>query len=275
MGRDYKIESSKDPIGWPKADVAWALRLGYSKAGLQNLRPSSGHWTLDMLVNNRPTHTPDVLDPLLKGLQDMYARGLMDTTDGYEPDAALLARRAKCVNKQSSKSGTISWQKPVGRASEEYESSKRSASMSSEKSSTCSSSERKSRSDKSHKPSPPGVEGARLSYDSSAHALLEHSNRSTLITTILDNRKSTMGGVCFGTCVVNTSDPPTLHSVMSSNSSSRSKHLFNLKGSQDKIMVMERYLKTRHAARKSTVSGVSNAQPTTLCTIRRHVSFFL
>ena len=114
----------------------------------------------------------------------MFARGLIDTTDGYEPDAALLARRAKCVKNQSSKSCTISGQKPGGRAIKKYESSKRSASMSSEKSSTCSSNERKSRSDKSHKPSPPEVEGAKLSYDNSAHDLLEHSNISTLITTI-------------------------------------------------------------------------------------------
>ena len=132
MGRNYKIQSLKDPIGWPKADVEWALRLGYSKAGLQNLRPSSGDWTLAMLVYNKATHTPDVLDPLLNGLQDLYARGLMATTDGYEPDAALLAEREKCVKKQSSKSGTIYWEKTVGKASEKYESSKRSASMSSE-----------------------------------------------------------------------------------------------------------------------------------------------
>ena len=112
---------------------------------------------LDILVNNRTTHHPDVLDPLLKGLQDMYARGLIDSTDGYEPDPALLARRAKCVKNQSSKLCTTSGQKPVGKASEKFESSKRSASMSSEKSSTCGSNKRKSRSDKSHKPSPPEV----------------------------------------------------------------------------------------------------------------------
>ena len=175
MGRDYKTESLKDPEGWPKEDVAGALRSGYSRAGLQNLRPTSGHWTLDMLTIHRSTHTPHVLDPLLKNLQEMYARSLMNTTDGYEPDAALLARRANCVNKKTSKSDTNSEQNLVGRASEKYESSKRSASMSSEKSSTCSSNERKSRLDKSHKPSPPGAEGARLSYDNSAHELFEYS----------------------------------------------------------------------------------------------------
>ena len=113
MGLDYKAQSLKDPIGWPKEDVGLVLRLGYSKAGLQNLRPSSGDWTLAMLVYNKATHTPDVLDPTLKGLQDMYANGLMATTDGYEPDAALLAKREKCVNKQSSKSSINSGEKPL------------------------------------------------------------------------------------------------------------------------------------------------------------------
>ena len=47
-----------------------------------------------------------------------------------------------------------------------------------------------------------------------------------------------MGGVTMGTCVVNTSDPPTLHSVMTSNNSTRSKHLCNLKGSQENTMVV-------------------------------------
>ena len=108
MGLDYKAQSLKDPTGWPKEDVALVLRLGYSKAGLQNLRPLSGDWTLAMLVYNKATHTQHVLDPTLKGLQDIYAKGLMATTDGYEPDASLLAKREQCVNKQSSKSGTIS-----------------------------------------------------------------------------------------------------------------------------------------------------------------------
>ena len=69
------------------------------------------------------------------------------------------------------------------------------------------------------------------------HELLEHTNSTAHINTILDNRKSTMGGVITGTCIVNDSDPPILHSVMSKKSDSRSKHLFNLKGSQNTTMV--------------------------------------
>ena len=88
-----------------------ALRLGYSKTGLQNLRPSSGDWTLALLVLNKVMHTHSVLDPTLKSLQNMFAKGLMANTDSYEPDVALLAKREQCVNKQSSKSKTNSRKK--------------------------------------------------------------------------------------------------------------------------------------------------------------------
>ena len=46
-----------------------------------------------------------------------------------------------------------------------------------------------------------------------------------------------MGGVIMGTCIVNDSNPPILPSVMSKKSDSRSKHLFNLKGSQNTTLV--------------------------------------
>ena len=128
--------------------------MGYSKAGLQNLTPSSELWTVGMLINNRITHSPDVLDPLLKGLQNCYALGMIESTDGYVPDNALIARRAKNVKNQSSKPCTVTGQKPTGRGSEKSEGTKRSASSSSEKSSTCGSNERKSRSEVSRKPSP-------------------------------------------------------------------------------------------------------------------------
>ena len=78
---------------------------------------------------------------------------------------------------------------------------------------------------------PKGAEGGRLSYDNTKHELLDHTNSTARINTILDNRKSTLGGVITGNCVVNDSDPPILHSVMSKKYDSRSKHLYNLKGS--------------------------------------------
>ena len=76
------------------------LRFGYSKAGLQNLRPSSGDWVLASLVLHKATLTPDVLDPTLKSLQDLFAKGMMEA-EGYEPSAELLAKRESNVGKQN------------------------------------------------------------------------------------------------------------------------------------------------------------------------------
>ena len=97
---------------------------------------------------------------------------------------------------------------------------------------------------------PKGAEGGRLSYDNTKHEPLDHTNSTAHINTILDNRKSTMGGVTTGTCVVNESDPPIWHSVMSSNSSSRSKHLLASKVLRIPQWYMERSLKTPHAAER-------------------------
>ena len=62
------------------------------------VEPKAG--LLALLVLNEATHMPSVLDPNFKSLQDMFAKGLMANTDGYEPYAALLAKREQCVNKQ-------------------------------------------------------------------------------------------------------------------------------------------------------------------------------
>ena len=82
--------------------------MGWSKAGLQNLRPSSENWTLGMLINHRITHVPDVLDPLLKGQKECYAMGLISSIPGYVPDDALKAKRAKNVKPHGPKSDTNS-----------------------------------------------------------------------------------------------------------------------------------------------------------------------
>ena len=83
--------------------------------------------------------------------------------------------------------------------------------------------------------------GAKISYDNSMHDLLEHSNKSTKVTNILNNRKSTMGGDCSGTCLMNTA-PPTLMSVASSDSSSRAKYLYNPQGPHERTMVYGKIL---------------------------------
>ena len=155
------------------------------------MRPSSEQLSIGLLLYHRVTHAPDVLDPRLKSLQDWYALGLRDATLGYVPSNALIAERAKNVTKQSSKPDTNSVQKPAGRGSEKSEGSKRSVSTSSEKSSKYDPNERESRSE------------IKLSYGNSAHDLLDNSNKSTLKTTILANRKATMAGQCSGTVVEN------------------------------------------------------------------------
>ena len=94
--------------------------------------------------------------------------------------------------------------------------------------------------DKSHKPLPKGAEGARLSYANTMHELLDLTNSTARINTI---------------------------------------HYFAIRHEQKKRLqvqapvqpqvlripqwFMERSLKTRHAAQKSTVCGASNVQPTT------------
>ena len=67
---------------------------------------------------------PNVLDPNFRSLQDMFAKGLMANTDGYEPYAALLAKREQCVNKQSYKSSTNSREKALGKTSENLRATK-------------------------------------------------------------------------------------------------------------------------------------------------------
>ena len=62
-----------------------------------------------------------------------------------------------------------------------------------------------------------------------------------MVNTVLNYRKSTHGGVCYGSCVMNT-DPPTLNSVTSSDSSSRPKYLYNPQGTQEKTMVYSKIL---------------------------------
>ena len=70
------------------------LRLGYSKAGLHNLRPSSRDWTLALLVHHKATHTPYVLDPTLRSYEILFAKGMIEA-EGFDPSAALLAKREK------------------------------------------------------------------------------------------------------------------------------------------------------------------------------------
>ena len=61
-----------DPQGWTNTDIAMALRLGYSKAGVPNLRPTCRDWTLAQLVCHKATLTPYVLDPTVRMVEEMF-----------------------------------------------------------------------------------------------------------------------------------------------------------------------------------------------------------
>ena len=77
-------------------------------------------WGLDVGQAGKhiTTHGPHVLDPLLKGLQDMYGRGITHSTDVYVPDPVLIAKRVKSLQNQSYTTCTTSGQK----LNEKYES---------------------------------------------------------------------------------------------------------------------------------------------------------
>ena len=100
LSLDYRAQNLTDPPGWSKVDIAMILRLGYSKAGLNNLRPSSRDWTLALLVHHKATHTPYVLDPTLRSYEILFAKGMIEA-EGFDPSAALLAEREKYVSKQN------------------------------------------------------------------------------------------------------------------------------------------------------------------------------
>ena len=71
--------------------------------------------------------------------------------------------------------------------------------------------------------------------------LIKSTNQFATKETVLNNRKASMGCLFSGT-VVNNTDPPTCHSVFSTNSSTELRFLVNPKGSQDQTMVCSRIL---------------------------------
>ena len=139
--------------------------------------------------------------------------------------------------KQKSKSSTNSDEKPSEKTSKKPESNKRSASMSSERSNASTSNERISRPAKCNNPQPKRPEECKLSYDNTEHALLNHTNGTARIKIIQDNRLSSAGGSVTGTCIVNDSQPPILHSVTMKKSDSKCRQLYNPQGSQKTTMV--------------------------------------
>ena len=94
------------PPGWTKEGLALVLRLGYSVAGVHNLRPSSRAWTPAQLVQHTTTLTPYVLDPRLMSCEEMYASGYMEA-EGFEPNAKLSAEREKSLLKQNASKAKV------------------------------------------------------------------------------------------------------------------------------------------------------------------------
>ena len=188
-----------------------------------------------MLVKYKASHTPFVLDPQLSNLQDLYGHSFYYSTDGYIPDNALLAKRAKSLEKLKAEPSKSAGQKPVGRAKEKVEGTKRSASVLSEKSSTSSSTERRKRHEECQKPPPPRAGGANL---------------VNLVKTVSDYRKSSQGGVCYSNCVRNT-DPPTLNSVTVRTAAPDPSICTTLRGPKKRLWFTAKFWKTRHVARKS------------------------
>ena len=83
-----------------------ALDIGYSKAGINNLRPSSGSNNLSALINYKDLLTPYVLDPKLKMYEDLYAAGLAEA-EGFKPNDNIKAKREIAVKKL--KAQAVKW----------------------------------------------------------------------------------------------------------------------------------------------------------------------
>ena len=83
-----------------------ALGLGYSKAGLHNIRHTSRACNLALLTHHKDMLKLYLLDPKLEKCEELYADGLMDA-EGFEPNDSLKAAREKCVNKQKARAAKV------------------------------------------------------------------------------------------------------------------------------------------------------------------------
>ena len=106
LGLDYRIQNQTDPTGWSKTKIDMALSLGYSKAGLHNLRPSSRACNLALLIHHKDAFTPYILDPKLAKYEELYADGLTEA-EGFKPNDSLKARREIAVNKQKARAAKV------------------------------------------------------------------------------------------------------------------------------------------------------------------------
>ena len=212
------------PDGWDEEGMKMVQGMGYSMAGVHNLRPKSNDWTPAELVEHTAELTPYVLDPMLMGLEEMYKDGTIEA-HGFVPTVQMYEARVKNLNTKK--------EMPSGKSSR-AESGKRRERESSESSGAGSS--------RGQNPKPPVAEGGTFSYVLPIQPLLEHSNNSETCRAILDNRLKTLGGSVTGTIVVNDADPPRIYSATQRNSSSRCTRLYNPQGNQKSTMVRSKLL---------------------------------
>ena len=198
LGQDYNALNSTMPDGWNKEGLAQVQSLGYSVAGVHNLRPSSKAWTPAQLLEHTNQLTPYVLDPRLMGREELYVLGSIEA-EGFVPNAKMYADRGKNLKLKTKK------EMPTVKSSR-VESSKRRARESSESSGTDGQS-----SGQNLKPTE--AEGGNLSYVHPNHSLLEHSNDREHIRAILDKRLKSQGGSVTGTIIVNNTDIPRIYSA--------------------------------------------------------------
>ena len=116
-----------------------ALDIGYSKAGINNLRPSSGSYHLSALIHYKDLLTPYVLEPKLKMYEDLYAANLAEA-EGFKPNDDLKAKREIAVKKLKSQAVKVD---KVSQKSNKVESKKRPAWDSSVSSTASTSTERR------------------------------------------------------------------------------------------------------------------------------------
>ena len=73
----------KVKLGWNLDMMECAMDMGYSMFGLHMLQPKPGVWMVKMLLENRSTQDPYILDPFLASKVHMYINGDTDKIVGF------------------------------------------------------------------------------------------------------------------------------------------------------------------------------------------------
>ena len=205
--------------------------MGYSLAGINNLRPSNGSYNLSALIHHKEQLTPYVLDPKLEMYEELYAAGLAEA-QGFKPNDNLKAKREIAVNKLKAQAIKVD---KVLQKSNRVESKKRATRDLSVSSTASTSTEKESRQSSSQT-------GGKLSYENTKHALLDHTNDRKHVREILDNRQKNSGNSGTGTCIVNDSEPLRMYTTTIKKSEAKYTRPYNPQGSAKITMVYSKTL---------------------------------